>query len=870
MDDSLSALAEKLRDDRAERLQRLEFLVNSSPMAIYTCEPHGDFGATFVSAGIQALWGYEPEEFLSESGFWISRIHPDDATGVMGEIHRLFETERHSHEYRFRNKSGEYTWVHDELRLVRDASGRPLEIVGHCIDITARKAAEAALRDSESRLNLIFNSTSDFQVLFRVGPGNDFITEALNQTLAKRMKEIAGGDARDFIGQSFAALLAATGLTQQEIESRRSLYLKAAQDGKPVCFQSAATSLREPAEIWVYPIKDHSNRCTHLLWNGRVITERLKAEAALRESQERYALVTQATNDGIYDWNLATGASYLSPRFKEILGFRNEELSSEPAAFFDRIHPEDLRKSKEVRARIHKDPAFNHWTDEIRLKCRDGSDRWVNSRGTAIRDEAGKPIRIVGSISDMTERLEAAAKLAAQKKRLREIVNSLDGFVGLYTLEGIALEVNRASLNQGGYTSEEIVGKAIWETPWCRENPEEQARLRYGIALAAGGERVQLEAKPRSRDGHQMTITVTFSPLRDDAGTVTNIVACGFDISQLKEREAELRLAKKIAEVSSQAKSEFLANMSHEIRTPMNGIIGLTDVVLDSDLTAEQREYLNIVKTSAESLLNIISDILDISKLQTGKTILQPKEFWLKDMLNSTLKAFTAAAEEKKLTLTWEVALGVPEILLGDSGCLRQVLRNILGNAIKFTDHGEITMTVEPATEHAGLLRFSVHDTGVGVPPAKQRIIFEPFSQVDGSSRREFTGAGLGLAISAQLVEMMGGDIWVDSDGRKGSAFHFTVHMAAVSDNPAERRREIRLLTDGPAWLEIPGSPSAGRREVRIVDISKGGMKLRSAERLEAGAIVQIHMSELVGTAEICYSVASADGFLTGIRLLDG
>jgi two-component system, sensor histidine kinase and response regulator len=435
-----------------------------------------------------------------------------------------------------------------------------------------------------------------------------------------------------------------------------------------------------------------------------------------------------------------------------------------------------------------------------------------------------------------------ALELESTERRSRQILEtSFDAFVGIDS-KGKITDWNAQAERTFGWPHSEVIGKDLSETiiPVRYRDSYEQNVQQLLVSNVDQVLNRRFEITASCRDHREIPAEITISALcRNGAYDYAAFVR---DLTQPKQFEQDLRKAVDTAEAASEAKSTFLATMSHEIRTPMNGILGMTELVLDTDLTVEQRESLGLVRLSAESLLSIINDILDFSKIEAGKLDLESIPFDLRESFGETMKSLSVRAHQKGLELIYDVQPDVPEAVMGDPGRIRQVLINLVSNAIKFTEQGEIFVSVEENSHDAAVsyLHLMVKDTGIGIPTEIQGRIFEPFSQADGSARR-FGGTGLGLTICAKLVAMMGGEVWVESQPGQGSTFHFTLrltvqdtpslpsaplqpeqllnlHALIVDDNFTNRRVLSGMLT---RWGMRPTAVEGGRAALQALEVAR-------------------------------------------------
>jgi PAS domain S-box-containing protein len=422
---------------------------------------------------------------------------------------------------------------------------------------------------------------------------------------------------------------------------------------------------------------------------------------------------------------------------------------------------------------------------------------------------------------DTTEQKAAEEKLRDTAERVHMLWQSIEkspASVIITDCRGSIQYVNPKFIELSGYTSQEVLGK----NPRILKSGLMSAKIYQELwSTILSGESWRGEFSNRKKDGSMYWESAIISPVQNEQGKIIRFLAIKEDITEHKRMENELLLAKEAAESANRAKGEFLANMSHEIRTPMNGVIGMCDLLLDTDLNSHQRHYARMVHESGESLLSLINNILDFSKIEAGKIELETVDFNICDLLDDIVDLFAFRAQEKELGYVIDLAPDVPRFLNGDPGRLRQVLINLVGNAMKFTEAGEVVLQVRinGETDENVTLSFSVRDTGIGIPETKREIIFRNFSQVDASTTRHYGGTGLGLAISQELTGLMGGTITFESSLGTGSVFRFVLTLIkrpapAAGNVPAELAGACVLIADAhtancemmSAWLRSWGT----------------------------------------------------------------
>jgi PAS domain S-box-containing protein len=533
------------------------------------------------------------------------------------------------------------------------------------------------------------------------------------------------------------------------------------------------------------------------------IRDRERAEEAVRNSEALYSSLIEHLPVHVIRKDLQGRFTFVSHSVCELLGKPLRDiLGKTDADFFPRPLAEKYRLDD--RRVIESGEPF----DDVEIHQRpDGTKLFVQVKKAPVRDAHGRIVGVQGVFWDVTESKKKDTELRESEARTRAMFEASRDCIIVTDEKGIILEFNPAAEKTFGYRLPEAIGKDVTELISPNSRERHRDNLSRYISRGEIGSMLnrRLEVPAHRKDGEQFPAEMAIQPIPLDGGAAFAVFLR--DITDRKRYVDELRQAKEAAEAASHAKSMFVANMSHEIRTPLNAILGLTDLMLSGDLRPDHREFLTIVQDSAEGLLGVINDILDFSKIEAGKLDLERIPFDLRDDLGDTLKSLGFRAHSKGLELACRIDPDVPRVLWGDPYRLRQVMVNLVGNAIKFTDRGEVAVTVE-RQHHPGcddvVLHVAVRDSGPGIPPEKLQKIFAPFEQVDNSSTRRHGGTGLGLGIASRLVQLMHGRLWVDSEVGKGSTFHFTARFG------------IGSLADIPA--AEPPAPSLRGTRVLVVD----------------------------------------------------
>jgi PAS domain S-box-containing protein len=525
--------------------------------------------------------------------------------------------------------------------------------------------------------------------------------------------------------------------------------------------------------------------------------ERLTAERELKENAERLRVAEEAAGFGVWELDVATDMITLSAGASVLSGLTGKKMRVQASEMRKLIHPDDVARSAEVTRQTIDDGEDQQV--EFRVMLPDGKFRWCRSEAHAERT-AGRVTRIIGAIIDITKEKAMLGQLheSAERMKLAEGAAAfgiweVDVLAGTMTLSEGMLPLHALPEGSPLRYSLEDFARAV--------NPHQTATVKAAADQAMQDRKpFQIETSVPSPEGLIRWQRV-YGRVEFVADQPARIIGATMDITREKEILLSLEHARVKAEAAAQAKSDFLANMSHEIRTPMNGVIGMTDLLMETDLTAEQRDYAETVRNSGEALLSIINDILDFSKIEAGKLEIDSDPFNLRLLMEEVADMLAPSAETKRLDLMVQYPASTPTHFVGDADRIRQVITNLVGNAVKFTQKGHVLISAEclEFCKERAEIRVSVSDTGIGVVPEKLDLLFEKFSQADTSTTRKYGGTGLGLAISKKLVELMGGSIDVESHAGVGSRFWFVLPLARdtrpqISPPSPNCLRDLRVL----------------------------------------------------------------------------
>jgi PAS domain S-box-containing protein len=767
--------------------KRYRDLIEQLPLVTYIDEP-AVAPSIYISPQIEGLLGYSAEEWLADPDLFVNLLHPDDRERVLVDHDRVFAAGESSwsFEYRLIARDGRTVWLRDDAVVVRDEEGTALYVQGFLMDVTKRKETEEALRKSEERFRAMFE---DAPIGVAWGP--------LEESAARPISGAAGSG----LYTRNRAYMEMLGYTEQELSSmhfteythpddlpkvlelygeliagERDRYEVAmrylGKDGRTIWAQVAESALggeQGTPRFGLTMVQDITER--------RLAHEALQASEAELRRQKQYleallelspaAIVTTDLDDNITAWNAAARELFGYTQV-EVLGHNIDDLIAKS----DEQHAEAVEVNQRATA-----------GSQVRLVT-----RRTRKDGTLVDvDLRAAPILVGGRMVGSYAIYNDLSDVHRQKQYFESLLEISPSAIITVDLDDRVTSWNPAAEKLFGYTREEAIGRDVDELLAASVDLGAEARE---VNRRGSEHEYRLITRRTRKNGSLVDVQLLVAPVLVE-GQLVGRYGIYHDVS-------ELQRAREAAEEATEAKSTFLATMSHEIRTPMNAVLGMTGLLLDTELTQEQRGFAEVIRTSGDALLGIINDILDLSKIEAGKLELERRPFVLRDCVEAALDLVAASAAAKALELASLLDPRAPVTLVGDAKRLGQILANLLTNAVKFTDEGEVVLSVESRRvvegerleEEIYELRFAVRDTGIGIPKERIDRLFQSFSQVDASTTRRYGGTGLGLAISKRLSEMMGGTMWVESKPGQGSAFHFTVKAEAAA---------------GPELVDVPG-----------------------------------------------------------------
>ncbi|TDO86438.1 PAS domain S-box-containing protein [Halanaerobium saccharolyticum] len=643
----------------------------------------------------------------------------------------------------------------------------------------------------EKEYEIVFNNTQDALFIMEVDENKDFRFLKLNPThenlTGLKTEEIAGKTPVEILGPELGNLV-------------KERYQKCLNKKETVTYEEVL-DLPGGKKVWSTKLSPviENGEVTHIVGSARNISERKKLEEEKKELSRRYKLATSAAQIGVWKLDLETDELIWDKYMLEIYEIEADDGYSYKS-WTEHIYYKDREEtSHKFKQAVENNEIFNH---EFRIKTESGKLKYIKAFGRPVLDDQGQATEVIGVNYDITERKK-------YEKKFKKIFDeSLFGLALVDPETAKAVEFNNTVCEMLGYTKEEFAELRIEDY----EALADQAEIRNKLRKIKAGGKLKFETKHKKKDGSIIDVLIKASTINLDGSDLIQIVYV--DISEkvealnkleeyskeLKLKNIELEQARDKAREASKAKSEFLSTMSHEIRTPMNSIIGMAELLQDTDLSEQQKKYVNIFQNAGESLLTLINDILDLSKIEAGKVEIEKKEFNLVSTVENVAEMISVRAYKKGLEMPLRISSEVPECVVGDPERLRQILINLLGNAVKFTESGQIFLDLRIDTDFSEQGKkkviFAVKDTGIGIAEEKQKNIFNSFTQADASSTRKYGGTGLGLTISKQLVELMGGEIWLKSSPELGSTFYFSLPFELVSEKSEQTETKSQQFSD--------------------------------------------------------------------------